>query len=235
MMSLTFVSIFLVGSCLTKASGRTPATVTPVNGTHLSFEITTERDVCKSTSGEAVLVYSRKSNPYFDFSYDPLIYIEKHITACWEDENLEIYTENALNRCFFKDGIQMFYILDGKEISLKPGSNNMTQENIKVRKNLNLKIRNKYETKEFQINITESCAPESKSETQNTSFVIAIVFGSVGLLVVLVVVVICFFVIRRWRMKRSEETAKRKKDEYYANEDYSYYDSINPASVHHHN
>ena len=139
MISLQLVSIFLVALISRGTCWFTRVTATPFNGTHLSFEITTERDVCKSTRGEAVLVYSRKSNPYFDFSYDPLIYIEKHITACWEDENLEIYTENALNRCFFKDGIQMFYILDGKEISLKPGSNNMTQENISQCPRLNPK------------------------------------------------------------------------------------------------
>ena len=91
--------------------------------------------------------HDRNQNIYLeDISYDPLVYIEKHLTACLENGNLEIYVdkENALKSCFSEDGIQIFYILDGKEIPLKLGSNNIMQENITDK--INFKITNKNET-----------------------------------------------------------------------------------------
>ena len=233
MISLSVVTIFLmVGICLTRVTAGTPVVVTPVDGTHISIEMRTEWDVCKSIRGETILMYQKKSNPSFDFSYDPLVYIKKHLTACLKDGNLEIYAdaENALKSCFSKGSIQMFCILSGKELPLKLGSNNITQENLKDKKNLHVKIRQD-KTKEFteySLNITESCATQSKSESENTSFVIGIVFGLIGLVVV--VVVICFFVIRSRRVKKTEETVKDEKESYYGNEEYTYYDRIKSTS-----
>ena len=133
-------------------------------------------------------------------------YIEKHLTACLEDKNLLIYVdkENALKSCVSEDGIQMFYIEEGKELPLKLGSNNITQEYIK--ENLNFKITNKVGNgkKEFQRN-TEKCAKQSSmspvTKAANTSLAIGVVFGSIG---ILVVAVICCSVYRR-RMKKNDK------------------------------
>ena len=137
---MSVVTIFLmVGICLTRVTAGTPVVVTPVDGTHISIEMRTEWDVCKSIRGETILRYQKKSNPSFDFSYDPLVYIKKHLKACMENKHLKIHMDKEkLKNCFSEDGIQLFYIVEGKELPLKLGSNNITQE-----KNLNFKITNK--------------------------------------------------------------------------------------------
>ena len=125
-----------------------------------------------------------------------------------EDKSLIINVdeENALRSCFSEDGIQMFYILDGKEIPLKIGSNNITQKNIK--ENLDFKITNKEgngkrefsrKTEDCEKQVTES--PVTKAA--NTSVAIVIVFGSIGLLVV---AVICVTVYSRKRMKNNPDS-----------------------------
>ena len=55
----------------------------------------------------------------------------------------------------------MLYIIDGKEIPLKLGSNNITQENIKDKKNINFKIKNEGKIKEFRRQNTEICSGQS--------------------------------------------------------------------------
>ena len=127
-----------------------------------------------------------------------------------ENKHLKIHMDKEkLKNCFSEDGIQLFYIVEGKELPLKLGSNNITQENIK--ENLNLKITNKADNreKEFRRN-TESCAKQSTESPKttkgascpstSTSLVIGIVIGSIGSLVV---AVICFSVYR-WRMKKND-------------------------------
>ena len=148
-----------------------------------------------------------------------------------KDGNMEIYADkkNALKTCFSQGSIQMLY--DGKEIPVKLGSNHITPENLKDKKNLHFKISqyiDMYETKEFNITITESCATQIKSESENTLFLIGIVFGLIGLVVV--VVVICFSVIRSRRVKKTEEKVNDEKEVYYGNEEYTYYDRIKSTS-----
>ena len=169
--------------------------------------ITAEWDVCKSATGELQFYYTEKI--YADFSYDPLDYIEEHLKACWEGGNLEIFVDRkeTLKSCFTKEGIQMLYILDETEIPLKLGSNNITQENIKDKKNLNLKIENEDKIKKFRRQNIKSCSGElsdlsEKTQEADTSVAIFVVFGSIGLLVV---VVIGFTVIRKRRMKNDPD------------------------------
>ena len=168
--------------------------------------ITAEWDVCKSATGELQFYYTEKI--YADFSYDPLDYIENDLKACWEGGNLEIFVDRkeTLKSCFTKEGIQMLYILDETEIPLKLGSNNITQENIKDKKNLNLKIKNEGKIKELRRQNIKSCSGElsesEKTQEAETSVAIFVVFGSIGLLVV---VVIGFTVIRKRRMKNDPD------------------------------
>ena len=172
--------------------------------------ITAEWDICKSATGE-LQFYRPKPKPkiYADFSYDPLDYIEEHLKACWEGGNLEIFVDRkeTLKSCFTKEGIQMLYILDETEIELNLGSNNITQENIKDKKNLNLKIKNEGKIKELRRQNIKSCSGElsdlsEKTQEADTSVAIFVVFGSIGLLVV---VVIGFTVIRKRRMKNDPD------------------------------
>ena len=74
---------------------------------------------------------------------------------------MEIFVDKKINTCFTTRGIQMLYILDGKEIPLKLGSNNLTQENIKDKKNINFKIENEGKIKEFRRPNTEICSGQS--------------------------------------------------------------------------
>ena len=167
--------------------------------------ITAEWDICKSATGELQFYYTEKI--YADFSYDPLDYIENELKACREGGNLEIFVDKKINTCFTTRGIQMLYIIDGKEIPLKLGSNNITQENIKDKKNLNLKIKNEGKIKELRRQNIKSCSGElsdlsEKTQEADTSVAIFVVFGSIGLLVV---VVIGFTVIRKRRMKNDPD------------------------------
>ena len=118
-------------------------------------------DVCTSATGELQFYYTPKI--YADFSYDPLVYIGNHLKACWEGGNLEISVDekNTLKSCFTTEGIQMHYILEGKEIPLKLGSNKITQENIEDMKNINFKIENEGKIKEFRRPNTEICSGQS--------------------------------------------------------------------------
>ena len=129
--------------------------------------ITAEWDVFKSATGELHFYYTEKI--YADFSYDPLDYIENELKACREGGNLEIFVDKKINTCFTTRGIQMLYILDGKEIPLKLGSNNITQENIKDKKNINFKIKNEGKIKEFRRQNTEICSGQS-SESLKTKW-----------------------------------------------------------------
>ena len=168
--------------------------------------------------------------------YDPLVYIIEHLSACLEDENLEIFAdrENALKSCFSEDLIKMFYMSkSGRKIKVKLGSNIIKQQitDITENKNHKFKIEVYGKMEEFEINNTLSCAKQqSPPQKPNTPVIIVvivcIVFGSVGSVVV---VVISFSIIRRRTLKKTEETVKDKKDGDYANEDYTYYDTIQPA------
>ena len=263
--------LFLVGSFLTRVTASesgltgTPVRVTPVDGTHLSFDykqsvniedysqlekviididvsiirkishtycrlhfqggeitkiddpkkikgdpIKAEWDVCKSATIELQIRFhkeSQKSRIYVEeISYDPLVYIEKNLKACMEDNLvINVDEENALRSCFSEDSIQMFYISDRKEVPLKIGSNsNITQENIK--ENLDFKITKKEEKREFSRK-TEDCEKQVTEspviKAANTSVAIGIVFGSIGLLVV---AVICVTVYRRKKMKNNPDS-----------------------------
>ena len=136
-----------------------------------------EWDVCQSATGK--LLFETSETLYLLFSYNPLEFIQKHVSTCLEDGNLEINVDkrNALDTSFSEDGIQIFYILDGIETNMKLGSNNLTEENMKDKKNLHFKIRNK--DGEIERNITESC--EIRSEDGITASITGIVAGLVTL------------------------------------------------------
>ena len=126
-----------------------------------------ECNVCEFTKGK--LTYeinnlSKRTHVSVRFYYDPLVYIERHLTACLEDGNLMINAdiENAIKGCFSENSIQMFYNLDGKEKKVKLGSNNILQKNIKTKKNLHFKLKNEGQTNKFEINNKESCAVKAK-------------------------------------------------------------------------
>lgn len=256
MISLSLVSIFLVGGCLTRATASepaltgTPVIVTPVDGhllldfhksviidftqvkyvlidiegdietireiTGQPFEAKEHGDICKKTNGKLKFeIEDVSSSLDVGFSYDPLDYIDEHLTACLEDGNLVINVdeENALKNCFSEDGIQMFYIEEEKALPLKIGSNNITQENIK--ENLNFKITNKVGNgkREFRRATKECAKPVTESpvtKAANTPLTIGVVFGSIGLLVV---TVICVAVCRKRRMKNNPDSDVEDNDD----------------------
>ena len=124
---------------------------------------------------------------------------------------------NALESCFSEDHIKLFYTSDGKDTRVKPGSNHITDENIKDKEKFVFKIEiDGKEPTRFERNNTESCAKlvriqsvGSKHQKSNTSLVIiGIVIGTVMALVVAAAII--FAVMRRRRMKK--KNMKREDD-----------------------
>ena len=168
-----------------------------------------------------------------------MLHIENQITVCLEDGNLKINADekNALDSCFSEDHIKVFYILNGTDIKVKPGSNNITEENIKDKEKFEFKIEIDGQTERFDRNNTESCAKlvqiqsvGSKHQKSNTSLVIiGIVIGTVMALVVAAAII--FAVIRRRRMKK--KNMKREDDnptygEYFYEEEEAVVTDQNP-------
>ena len=142
---------------------------------------------------------------FVKFSYDPLLHIENQLTACLDDRNLEIEAK-ALKSCFSENtGNSIKLISDEKEIPLTLGSNNITGENIKDKRNLKFKINIDGKAETIERNETESCAKlvkgsqrteESKIQTPVIGIAIGTVVPSVG------GAAIVFAVLRRRRMKK---------------------------------
>ena len=101
---------------------------------------------------------------------------------------------NALESCFSEDHIKLFYTSDGKDTRVKPGSNHITDENIKDKEKFVFKIEiDGKEPTRFERNNTESCKirPQIRSKDEKgqleenkvwwTSGRIGIVIGLVNL------------------------------------------------------
>lgn len=159
-----------------------------------------------------------------DFDYDPLEYVEKHFSVCFKDRNLKIMLDenNPLERCFSEYVI--FYTLDGKEMPLKLGSNNIMQENIGNKIKFNIKTDK--QTKQFEKNITEICwkSPVKKEK---------IIGMGGGFIVLMGLTVFGFVLFRKKKVNETVSDAMSMKDiedkaeeNHYGNEEYIYYDSI---------